>query len=126
MIYPSSLKSSKVEFLNKLSNFNCDKFNNQEISLIKRSVKKEKPHIYLSPLSTLDLASVKYDIIFDVYIKSDDLYHVSNWWIIIKKLQDEWFVIEERPKKSIPKSHSNYHIADGMDQLVSFLNWIQE
>jgi len=119
----NSTRVSKENFLDKDKKFPKENFTDYEINQIKKIV-NGNPNSIISK-SILEPGIVSYNIILET----------STHFIIIKKLEDEWFLLEQRLRnpskflqKNQPKSRfkwgDGFHIADRFEELVELLKFI--
>ncbi len=113
----NSTRVSKENFLDKASKFSPENFTEQEIKIIKDFI------------STSNTISIMFQ--YRDNIRNTIILETKTNYIIIKKLEDKWFLLEKRPK-SMPRWNKTqskakmrwgegYHLADRFDELMGLL-----
>lgn len=100
-------------FLKKEKEFKREKFTTREIFELNKINFEEK---YLIPLQKIEEGYISDSILFDT--------QCGLFYIIIIKLEDEWYLIEERPRKVM--LDTKYFICDGFNHLIDYINNINE
>lgn len=113
--HPDDIRVTEEEFLDKESKLERQKFSDKEIQIIKEITDKEKSYLGKCQYR-LEPGYVNNTITFETTC--------GHFYLIIIKFEDEWFLIEERPKYGRGSSLSRgFFIADGFDQLCEYLKW---
>lgn len=111
---PRDIRVEREEFLDRESELKRVNFTDKEIESIKEITDFENSYLQLShkltPLTTGSMVS----------FNTLD----GHFWVIVIKCEDEWYLIEERPKRTKwGQGSPGYLIADGFEQVEEFLKW---
>lgn len=101
------------DFFKKERELNREKFTSREISELNKIDFAER---YLIPLHKLEKGYISDNISFKT--------QCHLFYVILIKLEDEWYLIEERPQKVMLEA--KYFICDGFEQVVNYINHINE
>lgn len=112
---PNEIRVTQEEFLERESKLEREKFSNTEIATIKDITDKERSYLGKCQYK-LEPGYVNHTIVFETTC--------GHFFIMIIKCEDEWFLIEERPKYGRGTALSKgFFIADGFDQICDYLKW---
>jgi len=114
----NTTRISKENFMDKASKFSSENFTESEIKEVKKIIESS---------SNITLMFQYKDTIKDTIILE-----TQTHYIIIKKLEDEWFLLEERAKsgpkvwakvqsKTKERWGEGFHLADRFDELIELL-----
>jgi hypothetical protein len=100
-------------FMKKEKEFTREKFNSREIEDLKKIDFEDQ---YLIPLHKIKEGWISDNISFET--------KCLLYYIVIIKLEDEWYLIEERARKM--SLLTKYFICDGFEQVINYINHINE
>lgn len=111
---PNDIRVTEEEFLERESKLERERFTDKEITTIKEITDKEKSYLGKC-LYKLEPGYVANTIGFETTC--------GHFYLIIIKCEDEWYLIEERPKRGNAALSKGFFIADGFEQLCDYLKW---
>ena len=112
---PNDIRVTEEEFLERESKLERERFTGKEITTIKEITDKEKSYLGKCQYK-LEPGYVNHTIVFETTC--------GHFFLMIIKCEDEWFLIEERPKYGRGAALSKgFFIADGFNQLCDYLKW---
>jgi hypothetical protein len=111
---PNDIRVTEEEFLERESKLERERFTDKEITTIKEITDKEKSYLGKC-LYKLESGYVANTIGFETTC--------GHFYLIIIKCEDEWYLIEERPKRGNAALSEGFFIADGFEQLCDYLKW---
>lgn len=114
-INPKDLRVSEEEFLKRESQLKRVDYTAKEIESIKQITDFENSYLQNSHYK-LTPETVGNTISFDTLC--------GHFYFIIIKCEDEWYLIEERPKRTKwGQGNPSYMVVDGFEQLEEVLKW---
>lgn len=113
--HPNDIRVTEEDFLERESKLERERFTDTEIATIKDITDKERSYLGKCQYK-LEPGYVNHTIVFETTC--------GHFFLMIIKCEDEWFLIEERPKYGRGTALSKgFFIADGFDQLCDYLKW---
>lgn len=113
--HPNDIRVTEEEFLERESKLERERFTDTEIATIKDITDKERSYLGKCGYK-LEPGYVNHTIVFETTC--------GHFFLMIIKCEDEWFLIEERPKYGRGAALSKgFFIADGFEQLCDYLKW---
>jgi hypothetical protein len=112
--HPSDIRVTEEQFLEKESKSNREEFTPKEIESVRQITEVEKSYLGKC-MYKLSPETVGNTISFETTC--------GHYYVIIIKLEDEWYLIEERPKRGNAALSKGFFMADGFEQIEDFLKW---
>lgn len=120
--FESELKNvSRDEFNKKHKDFHVDYFTQNELDKIKSIIDKNKG---IKNITTLKVEHTLRNITFGTFGVTEDYFDKPNWSVIVHKLEDEWYTIQEIPERVF--GLRIFYIIDGFEDLLKYLSYINE
>jgi hypothetical protein len=117
--HPSDIRVSEEQFLEKESNLLKVDFTQREIDSVNKITDFKNSYLRSYPTKIGIGSGVPLSGLNTIYFETT----CGHYYMIITKLEDEWYLILERPKRGYTALSKGFFMADGFEQVEDFLKW---